>query len=95
MIYLDNSASTRCDDRVIGEMLPYFSTIYGNASNTTNKQGMDANSAVIRSRNTVASLLGCLSQQIYWTSGATESNNIAVRGCFAIAQFLPLLNISL
>lgn len=86
MIYLDNAASTRCDDLVVDVMLGYFKDHYANAGNITNNFGIEANKAVVRSRNTVAGLLGCLPQRIIWTAGATEANNMAIFGAFRHIQ---------
>jgi cysteine desulfurase len=86
MIYLDNAASTRCEDKVVNNMLPFFTECYANSSNITNKMGIEAYKAVVRSRNNVAKLLGCLPQQILWTSGSTEANNIAIFGFISQLQ---------
>lgn len=80
MIYLDHAASTPCDPLVIKTMLPYFTKKYANPSNTSNQMGLESNKAVQLARNCIADFLGCLSQQIIWTSGATESNNLALQG---------------
>ncbi len=82
-IYLDNHATSRIDDRVLEEMLPYLREQYGNASSTLHRHGMEAASAVERSRRTVAELIGARPEEIFFTSGATESNNIALRGIVA------------
>lgn len=81
-IYLDYAASTPCDQRVIDETLPFFSTNYANPSNTTGLLGKEANFAIEIARKKVANLFNCLPQNIIWTAGATESNNIAIQGAY-------------
>ena len=79
-IYLDNHATTQVDPRVVEAMLPYFSEQFGNASSRSHALGMTAKSAVEASRLKLASLLGCSPREVLFTSGATESNNIAILG---------------
>lgn len=78
-VYLDNSATTRLDDEVLKEMIPYFSDVYGNAS-SLHAFGREALAAVDKSRETIASLLGANPNEIYFTSGGTESDNWALKG---------------
>ena len=78
-VYLDNSATTRLDDEVMKAMTPYFSEIYGNAS-SLHAFGREALEAVDKSRETIASLLGAYPNEIYFTSGGTESDNWALKG---------------
>jgi cysteine desulfurase len=78
-IYLDNNASTRCDPAVVDAMLPFFSSEYGN-SGSQHIMGRRAAGAVARAREMVASLAGCSPSEIVFTSGATESCNLAVLG---------------
>lgn len=78
-VYLDNSATTRLDDEVLKAMTPYFSEIYGNAS-SLHAFGREALEAVDKSRETIASLLGAYPNEIYFTSGGTESDNWALKG---------------
>ena len=79
MIYLDHHATTPCDERVVAAMLPFFSTHFGNAS-SAHEMGRIADEAVEEARGRVADFLGVRSSEIIWTSGATESNNLAILG---------------
>ncbi len=79
-IYLDHHSTTPCDPRVVEKMLPYFSENFGNAAASTHAHGRRAAAALEDARASVAASLGCLPSEVHFTSGATESNNIALRG---------------
>ena len=78
-IYLDNAATTAVHPRVIEKMLPYFTECYGNAS-SVHFVGRDARKALEESRRRVAAVLNCKPQEIYFTSGGSESDNWALKG---------------
>lgn len=80
MIYLDNQATTRCDPRVVEAMLPYFSEMFGNPHSAEHAAGQAAAAAVETAREQVAALLEADAREIVFTSGATEANNIAIKG---------------
>ncbi len=80
MIYLDNHATTRCDPRVIEAMLPWLTEHYGNPHSTSHALGRDAADAVDHSISQIAELIDARQSQIVFTSGATESNNLALKG---------------
>jgi len=79
VVYLDHHSTTPCDPRVVDEMLPFFNERYGNAS-SLHVAGEDAKSAVEHAREQVAQAINADPEQIYFTSGATESNNIVLKG---------------
>jgi len=81
MIYLDYNATTPVDPRVLQEMLPYFSETFGNAA-SAHPFGLDAKKAVDIAREKIAAHLHCDAQEIIFTSGATESINLALKGVF-------------
>ncbi|MGB0221361.1 MAG: cysteine desulfurase family protein [Sinimarinibacterium flocculans] len=81
--YLDHNATTRVDPRVLEAMLPYLSGPYGNAS-SLHRFGRAARDAVERARVQVASLVGAQPGEVVWTSGGTESNNLAIKGVAAL-----------
>ncbi len=80
IIYLDHNATTPVDPRVLDEMLPYFSEIYGNAASIDHEAGHVAQMAVERAREQCARLINARPEEIIFTSGATESDNIALFG---------------
>ncbi|ARK09278.1 cysteine desulfurase family protein [Fibrella sp. ES10-3-2-2] len=81
-IYLDYNATTPVDQRVLDAMLPYLTTHFGNAASRTHVFGLKAEEGVDRARRQVAALLGALPNELVFTSGATESINLALKGVF-------------
>lgn len=80
MIYLDHHATTPVDARVLETMLPFFTERFGNASSKQHRFGWEASDAVERARKQVAALIGAGSKDVIFTSGATEANNLAIKG---------------
>ncbi len=79
-IYMDYSATTPCDPRVVDKMVPFFSRTFGNAASRNHSFGWTAEAAVEAAREQVAALIGASAKEILWTSGSTESNNLAIKG---------------
>jgi cysteine desulfurase len=84
-IYMDYAATCPVDERVVQAMLPYFTTHFGNAASRTHQFGWVAEEAVDKARKQVAALIGADAKEITFTSGATEANNLAIKG---VAEFL-------
>ncbi len=83
-IYLDYSATTPVDPRVAQKMIPYLTEMFGNPASRSHAYGWESESAVEEAREHVAALIGADAKEIVWTSGATEGNNLAIKGA---AQF--------
>jgi cysteine desulfurase len=84
-VYLDHHATTPLDPRVLDAMLPYFTESFGNPHSAQHAYGWAAEAAIEQARREVAALIGALPEEIVFTSGATEANNLAIRGVAALA----------
>lgn len=89
-IYLDHAATTPCDPRVVEAMLPYFTEHFGNPGSRNHQFGWRAEEGVDKARGQVAALLGASEKEVIFTSGSTESNNLALRGAALMYERAPM-----
>jgi len=84
-VYLDNQATTPVDSRVVDVMLPYMTEQFGNPHSTTHRYGWTAEAGVEKARRDIAAVIGASSEEIIFVSGATEANNLAIKGVMELA----------
>lgn len=88
-IYMDHAATTPCDPRVVEAMLPYFTQYFGNPGSRNHRFGWKAEEGVDKAREQVANLIGADEKEIIFTSGATEGNNLAIKGAAYMYEKAP------
>ncbi|CAN5849692.1 IscS subfamily cysteine desulfurase [soil metagenome] len=88
-IYMDHAATTPCDPRVVEAMLPYFTQKFGNSGSRNHRFGWDAEAGVDEARAHAAALIGASEKEIIFTSGSTESNNLAIKGAANLYEKAP------
>jgi cysteine desulfurase len=88
-IYMDHAATTPCDPRVVEAMLPYFTEKFGNSGSRNHRFGWDAEEGIDWAREQVAKLLGANEKEVIFTSGATESNHLAIKGAAEMYEKKP------
>ena len=88
-VYMDHAATTPCDPRVVEAMLPYFTKVFGNPGSRNHRWGWESEAAVDIARKQVAGLIGADPKEVVFTSGATESNNLALKGAASMYEKAP------
>ncbi len=88
-VYMDHAATTPCDPRVVEAMLPYFTEKFGNPGSRNHKFGWDAEEGIDYARDAAAKLIGANEKEIIFTSGSTESNNLAIKGAAYMYEKAP------